>query len=239
MSNNSFSRVQGRFRRLAPALLLPLALFAEDQRGRRVEQSSTETLAFAESGTLQIDDSFGEVHVEAWDRTEVQIAIQRSTQRRYEPDQEWKGRSELERVRIETRRVGYDRIELRTRFPKRGPFRMFGGKTNVRLVYTIRVPRRTNLRIRHNIGEVRVSGVLGDHDVTADIGEIELRLPKDGEYHFDARAKIGEVSSAFQGRERRAHLLGATFRTPYRSSGHRVYARVGIGEVNIQPLGTE
>jgi hypothetical protein len=219
-------------------VLLPLTLFASDGRGRRVEQSSTETFSFPDNGTLSIDDSFGEVRVEAWDRQEIEIAIKRRTNRRYEPGDQWKGRRELERVRIDTRRAG-DRLELRTRFPDRGPFRLFKGKTNVMLEYTIHVPRKTNLRIRHDIGEVRVTGVEGNHDVTASIGEIELRLPKGLDYHFDARAKIGEVSSAFKGRERREHLIGAAFHTPYRRTGHRVFARVGIGEVNIQPVRIE
>jgi hypothetical protein len=173
--------------------------------------------------------------VDAWARSDIEISIKRRTNRRYQPDEEWRGREEIERVRVETRRFD-DRLEIRTRFPSRGLFRMFQGKTNVQLDYRIRVPRRTHLRIRHDIGEVKVNGVVGEHSVTASIGEIELALPKDVDFHFDARAKIGEVSSEFAGRERRAHLIGAAFRTPYRRTGHRVYARIGIGEVNIHPV---
>jgi hypothetical protein len=217
---------------IALPLLAPLVLLAG---GHRVELDSVETIAFPQQGTMYIDDSFGSLHVEAWDRDEVRVEIRRRTQRRYDGDDAWKGRQDLERIRIFSERRG-DRLELRTRFPGRGLFRMFRGKTNADLRYNINVPRKTHLRIRHDIGEVEVTGVEGDHDVTARIGEVNLRLPRAADFHFSARARIGDVTSSFRGRERRSNLVGARFDTPYHRTGYRVHARVGIGEVRIDRM---
>src|SRR5688572_6410908 len=62
-------------------------------------------------------------------------------------------------------------------FPRRGLFRFLEGKTNIDLRYRIQVPRKTQARICHGIGEVNVKGVAGPHDIPASIGQINLRLP--------------------------------------------------------------
>jgi hypothetical protein len=213
-------------------LLLPLSFATAEDRGNRVESQLRETIPFIEGGSLYVDNSFGDLRVEAWDRSDVEISLRKRTNRRYDSNEEWKGRRELDDVRIDFRRSG-DRVELRTQFPDRGLSRMLRGKSNVDLRYHIKVPRKTNLHIRHDIGEVRIAGVHGDHDVTASIGEIGLNLPEQAEFRFDARARIGDVHSDYAGRERRASLLGARFDTPGRQTGHQVTARVGIGSVEI------
>jgi hypothetical protein len=216
------------------AVLLTLPALAGDSR---IESSTRETIPFQNGGTLVIDDSFGDLNVRAWDRSEIELVVHKRTNRRYEHDEQWKGQRELDSIRIWFERRG-DRVEIRTRFPGRGLFRMLRGKTNIDLRYEIRVPRLTHLRVRHDIGEVEVRGVEGDHDVTARIGEVNLRLPEHADYHFNARARIGDVVSSFRGRERRSLLVGANFETPYRRTGYRVSARVGIGEVRINSLPT-
>jgi hypothetical protein len=206
-----------------------------DRDRRRVEETFTHILALGERGRVYIEDSFGELKIEGWDRSDVEITVRRGTQKRYKPGQEWKGRDQLDSVVVESRRSGDDVI-IRTRFPNRRLTRMFRGKTNLRLEYIVRVPSRAALQVNHSIGEVVVANVVGDLRVTSDIGEVKLRLPRGREYEIDARTRIGDVNSRLAGRSRRVSLLGAEFRLRDGTGAGRVYARLGIGEIKIDPM---
>ncbi len=216
-------------------LLAPLVSLADDGDRHRVEQTTTQTVALGERGRVYIDDSFGELRVEGWDRPDVEVVVKRGTQKRYKPGEEWKGRDEIKAVVVESRRSGDD-VVIRTSFPDRGLTRMFRGKTNLRLEYVVHVPIRAALHVNHSIGEVEVRNVHGDLRVTGDIGEVKLRLPRGREYDIDARTRIGDVDSRVAGRSKRASLVGAEFRHREGAGAGRVYARLGIGEIRIDRM---
>ncbi|MGH9671938.1 MAG: hypothetical protein ACRD44_02060 [Bryobacteraceae bacterium] len=218
---------------LTAMLILPAS--AGDRTKHKVEYATTQTIAFDGGGKIRIDDSFGELRVEGWNRPDVELTVKRATNRRYKPEDEWKARERLRDVRVEVTRSGADLL-IRTHFPDRGVTRLFRGKTDLDLEYTIRVPARADLSVRHSIGEVVVRNVHGDMSVTNGIGEVSLRLPREKDYQIEARAKIGDVSSDFDGRSRRRSLLGAEFRRTQGAGAGHVYARVGIGEIRIDRM---
>ncbi|MBK5293969.1 MAG: hypothetical protein JJE04_20125 [Acidobacteriia bacterium] len=213
------------------ALACTATLLATQPRSR-VEVTTSETIAFSPGGAIRIDDSFGKLHVEGWDRDEVELKVTRRTHRRYEMEDEWKARQNLQRITVEATRWSRD-LHIVTRFPNPSVFHPLGGRSNLDMDYRLMVPRKANLHIRHSIGEVEVRGVSGELNVTNKVGEVALRLPDTGEYNIRAQAKIGDVNADFHGRSRRSHLIGAVFDMPNRHGGTRVYAYVGIGEVRI------
>ena len=217
---------------LLAGVALTATLAAGDRSRHRVEFDTAETVDFVDRGTIRIDDSFGELRVEGWDKRKVEIAVERGTNRRYKAEDTWKGRQHLAQVRVETSRSG-DELLIKTRFPDRGLFSMFRGKTNLRLHYTVKVPSGSKLSIRHSVGEVVIRNVKGDVDVSNGVGEVSLRLPRDQEFDIDARARIGDVSSDFSGRSRRRNVLGAEFRSRDGDKAPRIHARVGVGEIRI------
>jgi len=216
---------------LIALLAAPIAAQARQPR-HAVEVATGETVAFHAGGTIRIDESFGELHVEGWDRAEVEVRVVRRTNRRYESEDEWKAKQELERITVEVTRWGQD-LHIVTRFPRPSIFRPLGGRTNLDMRYDIKAPRAANLRVRHSVGEVNVQGVAGDIDVTNNVGEVALRLPHDVEYDISARVKIGDVDSALPGRNRRTHLLGAAFDNDQRRATRSVYARVTVGQIRL------
>ena len=223
-------------------LSLILLLVAAAQAGvhdkHKVKSQSVETFTLAAPNSIHLDDSFGEVRVEGWSQDTVEVSIHKSTRKEYTSADEYKGRAELDSVRVTTRRDRDNGIVISTAFPSRNLFtRSLRNKTNVELVYKIRVPRRSNLYIRHDIGEVQVKDVVGHIEVSNRIGEIGLKLPDHEEYSVDARVKIGDVSSDFHccGSERQ-HWLGARLSEPNRPEAHQVILRVGIGDINVHKM---
>lgn len=216
-----------------------LALFAaavscvaSDQA--RVRTESTDEFSFTPGGTIEIHDSFGDVKIEAWDRDVVELRIVKATQKKYDAAEAAEARRQLDRIHVTTTLMSADRLRVETEFPPRHLFkRPLRGKTNLSLEYHIKAPRRANLEIRHDVGEVGVAGIVGDIVVTSRIGEISLALPGSEAWSVDARARIGDVSSDFDPPAQRRLLVGASL-SGDRRPAHRIHARVGIGEVSVR-----
>ena len=81
---------------------------------------------------------------------------------------------------------------------------------------------------------MRVQNLAGDIRVTNRIGEISLTLPRNGQYNIDARSKLGEVTSEFDGKSSRPLLLAEKFVSRVGKDARQLYLRVGIGEINIR-----
>jgi hypothetical protein len=220
-------------------LALSLPAHAQTAEKREAESTITQSLEFSPKGTIQIVDSHGSVKIEGWDKEEVELSVTKKTQKKYEPKDLAKAEKDLERVKVAMERVGESSIlAIYTKYPSWTPARMFRGKTNLNLNYLIKVPRQSTLFIKHGIGEVHVTNVSGDIEATASIGEITLRLPEGNSYAVNARARIGDVSSAFGPATQRQgpFSVGAKLEGEPAASTRRVYLRVGIGDIQVTKL---
>jgi hypothetical protein len=181
--------------------------------------------------------SFGEVEIEGWNRDEIEIQITKATRKEYSLDDLGDGQRELEQVKIRIDRPADNKVEIATEFPSRNLFtRPLRGKTNMEVKYKIRLPLAARLDIEHDIGEVNVKNVTGDHRITNRIGEVTLKLPDDNRYTIDARARVGEVDSDFLGSSRRQVWVGEQYTTDRADRAYQLYLRVGIGQVNVRRL---
>jgi hypothetical protein len=220
-------------------LALSLPAHAQTAEKREAESTTTQSLEFSPNGTIQIVDSHGSVKIEGWDKEEVELTVTKKTQKKYESKDLAKAEKDLERVKVAMERVGESSIlAIYTKYPSWTPARMFRGKTNLNLNYLIKVPRQSTLFIKHGIGEVHVTNVSGDIEATASIGEITLRLPEGNSYAVNARARIGDVSSAFGPATQRQgpFSVGAKLEGEPVASTRRVYLRVGIGDIQVTKL---
>ncbi|MGH9838501.1 MAG: hypothetical protein ACREEM_06940 [Blastocatellia bacterium] len=221
-------------------LTLSPQIQAQSPAKEQASVTSTERIEFGMRGLIQVVESFGEVRIEGWDKPEVELTVNKSTQKQYLPKDLAKGMKELERVKVTMERVGESSmLVIHTTFPSRTPARLMRGKTNLQLEYTIRIPRTSRLMVKHDIGEVVIANVDGDIEATNRIGELRLDLPEANQYAVDARVKIGDVSSEFGPETERQKLLGAKLAGDPPSSTRRLYLRVGIGEIDIKKLKTE
>jgi hypothetical protein len=209
---------------------------------REAESTTKQSLEFGPSGTIHIVDSFGSVKVEGWDKDEVVLTVKKKTQKKYEPKDLAKATKELERVNVAIQLVSESTLlAINTTFPSRTPSRLMRGKSNLNLEYLIKVPRRSTLLIKHDIGEVEVTNVSGDIEATSRIGEISLKLPEEQQYSVDARVKIGDVSSEFgpESQRKGPFSVGAKLTGEPAAPTRRIFVRLGIGDIEVTKLRAE
>ena len=221
-------------------LALGISARAQTADKHDAEITTTQSIEFGAKGTIQVVDSFGSVKVEGWDKEEVELTVTKRTQKKYEPKDIAKAAKGLERVKVTMEAVGETSLlVINTTYPSWAP--IFRGKTNLKLDYLIKVPRKSTLLIKHGIGEVEVNNVSGDIEATVSIGEISLRLPEDQSYTVDAHVRIGDVSSEFGQTTHRKGLfaVGAKLAGEPAAPTRRIFLRVGIGDIQVSKLRAE
>jgi len=187
--------------------------------------SNTQTLSFEPAGVIQLEQSFGDVEIEGWDRPEVEITTIRPAE----------AGKDLDSIAITAIKQGEDHLKITTEFPARNLKRPLGGKTNADLKYVIKAPAQAKIVVHHDIGQVQVVNFTSDIEVTNRIGEIGLRLPEPEAYAVDAQVRIGDVSSdvgCSQGR----NLIGQQLHSDSGGSRRQLYLRVGIGDITIRKI---
>jgi hypothetical protein len=199
-------------RRFFTALLMVAGLGAEPRQN--IAETKTQTMAFPASGVLRLKHSTGDLNIEAWDNSTVEITTVKRG----------RTKAELDRLTITTEQHG-DELAITTAFPKRG--RLLSSHA---FEYHISVPRAARLIIDHGVGAVNVDGVTGDIDAKLRQGEIMLHLPDDSPYGIDARAAYGNVNSDFPGEWRRRWFGQKAFADVPRPA-HTLKLRVEYGDI--------
>lgn len=204
----------------------------------KVEVTMNDKIEFAEGGTVNLQGTWGEVTVEGWDQPFVEITLKKRTNKKFAAKDEAKAEKALAKFGYTVEKDSPASITLKSFQPSTNLLtRPFGGKSDVKITYVIRVPRRSNLNIDHSIGVVAVNNVAGNLEVKNRVGDVTLRLPEGEEFNVDARSKIGDVSSSarFRGDNGREHVVGQKLvnRQDERAS-HRVFVRVQIGAITVR-----
>ncbi|MBV8856908.1 MAG: DUF4097 family beta strand repeat protein [Acidobacteria bacterium] len=211
---------------------------AKQKQKEKVTVTMKDRIEFAEGGTLNLQGTWGEVTVEGWDQPFVEITLDKTTNKKYAPKNEAQAQKALAKFGYTVKKDSAASITLAGFQPSSNLLtRPFGGKSAVKLVYTIKVPRRSNVNIDHSMGVVAVNDVSGDLAVKNRIGEVSLKLPENGQFTVDARSKVGDVSSSarFLGDNGREHVVGQKLvsRQDERES-HRVFVRVQVGAITVR-----
>jgi hypothetical protein len=177
--------------------------------------TNTQTIPFPNEGTLRFERSSGEIHIQAWDRPEIEITFSKST---YAP----KLRNRLDAVQMKTEKRGND-VVISTTAPR---------CKDIQVEYQIHAPRNITLAIDHNTGGVYVTGIAGDIQAKVRNGQITLRLPETGVYAITAKSTTGRVYSDFDGAEKSTWLFGEGFAKPA-DSARKLDLRIGFGDILI------
>jgi hypothetical protein len=163
----------------AAALVVAACSFAEAQSRFSVRdtQTMTRTLKFAAGAdrTLDVRTVHGEIHVVAADIAEVQMDVRRTVRARTDADTADADREVTLEFLDGSSRVGAivrdQGITCGDSFSRSGRQRYV-----VEYAFTVRVPRRTNLRLcTINGGEVTVEGTDGDFDISNINGPVSIR----------------------------------------------------------------
>ena len=114
---------------------------------QKVTVSTTELIPFANSVSVHLKDTFGEVHVEGWDRNEVEVRLTRSTQKKYAAAAYTSQARRLEKIKLLATKDPSGNLLVET---KKLPFLT---KNNLALEYKVKVPQGIYLKIKHSISE--------------------------------------------------------------------------------------
>jgi hypothetical protein len=226
-------------------LVMIVPLFGSEGTKQPVEVTSTERVSFAPGGVIRLNDSYGYLTVEGWDRPEVEITATKSTETYFAPNQREQAMRLLERLRIVPERCSDSELVISTIHPPPTGSLIDAvaalRKSGVTAEYQIHVPRASRLEIHHGGGYVFVAGVTGDIEATSRRGDIMLMLPGPGPYSIDAKSRFGYVSSDFGGDSLSQFLVGQRFVGANTPVSRRIHLRVGFGGITIVqvPVGAE
>ncbi len=192
------------------------------------QDTKTENVSFVPGGLIRLETMSGNLSVEAWDQPEVEITTIRSS---------WKdARCTAGDVRVTTERRSPAELAVTTTRPPVHWSQRWFNRCGIEVEELVHVPRDARLVIHHGAGYVSVSRVSGDIEIRSHSGDLVLMLPDPGPYSIDARSKIGAVSSDFEGTIHGTKLAGEEFATGNASAAHKIYLRMGLGDIAIKSV---
>jgi hypothetical protein len=221
---------------LVTAIALALALLADDRSKETLGSTHTERFKVAAAGTIRLENSFGEVDIDGWDRPEVEVTVIRSSERLSDSKTRAERQRRLDSVQISLKQDGND-VVISTAYPPRNGFtHPFSRRSDIEISYRIKAPRASKLIVDHNRGGVNVADISGDIRATVINGQITLTVAPSGQYAIDAQCKIGAIYSDFEGRDQSRRFLGERFDSPGTAPATNLYLRVRLGDIIIQKL---
>lgn len=181
-----------------------------DRIGDQMEMQRAREEAFNVSTPVLLDitNKVGDIHIIGTDEERVSV---QAVMRGY-GDTRAVAEEMVNKVTAEIQQTEDNQIRLVGSIPH-GP--RVGNSPEVD--WTVRVPRQVQLQIRNNVGEVRIENVAGsiqvtgdvgdisvkgftltaDSQLTANVGDISISLPRDSEFTLDATTGVGNVRSEF------------------------------------------
>lgn len=209
-------------------------LAANDEVPQKIQVTKTEHEDLPAGGSVRFKNSTGELTIEGWDQSGVEITTTKSTKLAFAATgvEHDKAARMLDEVKVSAAVQGGEMV-ITTEFPRHRRFlpRPSVGDRDFDLEYVVKVPRNAKLTVDHDAGEIHFDDVTGDIHATDIQGLITLHVPQTGQYTIDADSKIGEVISDFAGttkRKRFGHAFLQSAQAP-----HSLFLRIGFGDIVI------
>jgi len=204
------------------ALFGPLAVRAEE-----FSQVSHYSAQMFPRGTVLVDTRVGDVTVEGWDESRVEIEAEKLVR----AGSEKKAARRFERIKIELT-ANDEEVQLKTIFPPRRPWRLFRGATKLSVNYRIRIPSQATLVLKCTDGDVRIRGVDGRQEIRVGYGNVEVNLPSLWRVRsLNASTFLGYVQSNIHGEDGAGFGRKVEFWNP--QGEQEVTVRVRFGGVYV------
>jgi Putative adhesin len=201
---------------------------------KKAETRTTQSVDFDAGGEIRLDGTIGDVSVVGWDKPQVELTVLKATKKYYGLDEQEKALKLLARFPVVMIKEDENRL-LVSVAPARGLlWQLLNGVTNLELSFTLRVPKASNLRVKHKAGDIQVTGVEGNISVSNRAGDVSLALSGQEKYVIDAKSRLGEVRSAF--RRKKQSPAGDVSGLAEQDEPYKVCLRVDVGEIRVQKL---
>src|SRR5579871_2743426 len=154
------------------AIVLSLSLQADDRSKATLGATHTDRFQAPASVSIRLENSFGEVDIDGWERPEVEVTITRSTERLVDSKQHAEAQRRLDCVQVTAKQDGND-VVISTAYPARNAvLHPLSRRSDIGIVYSIKAPRDSKLIVDHKSGGLNVSGISGDIHATLINGQI-------------------------------------------------------------------
>ncbi len=154
-------------RGLITASVVVLGLSAGSARAGNVDADYHETFPVGEDASLRLDHGDGDVTVEVWDRSEIEIRVRyRAEYRGSEPDPEFE-------VTFSHEGSSVNAVGREKHHPMDG--RRFRFYRSLEYEWEVKVPRDVELVTRGEDGDVRIRGTRGSLEIRGGDGDVWLR----------------------------------------------------------------
>lgn len=214
-------------------IVLALPLAAGNRTKATLSRTQTQRFHVTAPGAIRLQNSFGELDIEGWDRPEVEVTAVRTTERLYAENQRGRPQRRLDQVQIISKQNAND-VAITTVYPRRNRFvHPLSQHSDIEISYRIKAPRASKLFIHHNSGGVDIYDITGDIHATVGNGQITLAMPPGIDDHINARCRLGKIYADFEGRERRVYFLGQGFVRQGAAPAANLYLRVHVGDIVI------
>lgn len=168
-------------------LLTPVLAFGQVERSKEISKSYD----VSPQGALSIDNKYGDVHVDTWDRNRVEVvitvtAVKGSAQ---------KAEEYLDKVDFEIRDGNKDDLEFKT---------VFNGNINNRrnekleIEYQVKAPSTLNLNMKNNYGNLYIAESSGDANIRVGYGNLKADKLT-GDVYLKVSYGNGEVEAVSDG----------------------------------------
>jgi hypothetical protein len=119
-------------------------------------------------GTLEVKESHGNVNIIGWEQPQIEVTVTKSTSKRFTREDIDQAIAELDRIIVTTDHVSENRVVIRTQLPSPDGYirTARGGRSKVKLSYTIKVPKQTKIIVTQDEGQVSVKNISSNVEVT-------------------------------------------------------------------------
>jgi hypothetical protein len=138
-----------------------------------------------EPATLVVEDDIGEITVTAGDTDEIVVTVQKTAWGANQAEAEAK----RDAIQVSVTQQG-DTVRAVYRQPQEVV--VFGASDNVKVDFTITVPRETVVSVTSSVGRVSLTGTTGDAELQADFGRVTVTNVTGA---LTARSNSGEVTA--------------------------------------------
>jgi len=184
------------FNLIALLLLLAVPVFSRASGDPTTEKKRTisKTYSVGSDDKLSIDNSFGDVTVSTWDKSEIQVNVEISVS----SGTEEKAQNMMDEIKVSDHQSGKD-ISFKTDIGNMGNGKKNkGGDQKFHIDYKVSMPSRNPLRIENSFGKIFMGDYGGPVNLVSKFGELNAgRLDMAKEIHVEfGSANLGSITNA-------------------------------------------
>jgi hypothetical protein len=144
-------------------VLTPFLVFGQEMKSKDVKKHYN----VSADGNLSIDSRYGNVHVETWDKNEVDLVVSIEVTKRTEA----KAQQYLDKISIDIDDASANNLSFKTMISGNLDN---NGSDNIKIEYRVKVPATLNLNLKNNYGNLFLQDASGEMNISVAYGNFKI-----------------------------------------------------------------